>query len=473
MAFGRLKLLSDDEVARVHETSLNILQEVGIRVSSKRVQSLLAERGAKIDASRSIVKIPTSLVEEAVKTVPKEIKLCGRTPEFDLKLPTAGVPFVAPTGCATFMNDLETGEKRMTKASDLRDFAVLCDYISEVDFFWSVCVPTEIPSPLQYIRGFAIALNNIQKHIQFHALSREEASWQIRLASAVVGGEEKLKRRPIFSSVNCPVAPLVFEKRSSEGMVELARAGIPVAPMSMALSGSTAPATIAGTLAIVNSENLGALVILECANPGAPMIYCAESTPTNMQTGGINYSAPECCLIGAGVAQMARFYEIPCYPTGVGMDETPKDWEELTAFSTGMVFDGLCRGDIGSGFGSLENAEVASLEQIILDVEAWEYARAYLRTFRVDEETLGFDAISKVGPGGNFLGLKHTLEHFRQEIWLRKEPIILERSTTGSLVQRAREKARQILSEHKPPQLEKGVQKEIKQILLDCERELL
>jgi len=316
-------------------------------------------------------------------------------------------------------------------------------------------------------------LNNIRKHIQFHALSREDAIWQIRLASAVVGGEEKLKRRPIFSSVNCPVAPLEYEKGSSEAMVELARAGIPVAPMSMALSGSTAPATIAGTLAVVNSENLGALVILESANPGAPMIYCAESTPANMRTEDINYMAPEARLIGAGVAQMARFYGIPCYPIGVGMDETPRDWEELTAFSNSMVFGGLCRGDISSGLGSLENAAVSSLEQIILDVEAWEYACAYLRTFKVDEETLGFDAISKVGPGGNFLGLKHTLDHFRQEIWLREEPIILERSSTGSLVQRAREKAKQILSEHKPPQLEKGVQKEIKQILLDCEKEML
>jgi len=473
LAFGRLILLSDDEVVRVHETSLRILQEVGIRVFSKTVQGLLAEGGAEVDASRSIVKIPPSLVEKAIKTAPKEITLCGRDPECDLKLPTADLPFVAPTGCATFMNDLETGEKRMTKASDLRDFAVLCDYIDEVDFFWSVCVATEIPAPLQYVRGFAIALNNIRKHIQFHALSRDEAKWQIRLASAVVGGEEKLKRRPIFSSVNCPVAPLVYEKGSSDAMVELARAGVPVAPMSMASSGATAPATIAGTLAVVNSENLGALVILECANPGAPMIYTAESCPADMRTGEFNYAAPESILIGAGVAQMARYYGIPCYPIGIGMDETPRDWEELIAFSQSLVFDTLSRGDITSGFGSLENAEVSSLEQVVLDVEAWKQARAYLRSFRVDEETLGFEAISEVGPGGNFLGLKHTLKHFRQEISPKRETTILGPSTTGSLLKKAKERVREILSTHVPPKLEEEVQKEINQILRNCEKEVL
>ncbi len=473
LAFGRLILLSDDEVVRIHETSLKILQEIGIKVLSKKVQSLLGEKGAEVDASRSTVKIPSSLVEEAIKKAPKEMTLCGRNPKSDLKLPTTDFPFVAPNGCTTFMNDLETGEKRMTKASDLRDFAILCDYLDGIDFFWSVCVPTEIRPSLQYIRGFAIALNNIQKHIQFHALSAEEARWQIKLASAVVGDEEKLKRRPIFSSVNCPVAPLVFEKRSSEAMVELAKARIPVAPMSMASSGVTAPATIAGTLAIVNSENLGALVILECANPSAPMIYTAESCPADMRTGEFNYSAPESILIGAGVAQMARFYGIPCYPTGIGMDETPKDWEELIAFSQSLVFDALSRGDISSGLGSLENAEVSSLEQVILDVEAWKYARAYLRSFRVDEETLGFEAISEVGPGGNFLGLKHTLKHFQQEIWLKKEASILEPSTAGSLVERANEKVRQILATHVPLPLEEEVQREINQILRNCEKEML
>jgi trimethylamine--corrinoid protein Co-methyltransferase len=473
LAFGYLNLLSDDEIARVHETSLKILQEIGIKVPSKKVQSLLAENGAEVDASRLNVKIPSSLVEEAIKKAPRKMVLCGRDEKFDLALPTTDLPFVAPNGCTDFMNDLETGEKRMTTSSDLRDFAILCDYLDGVDFFWSVCVPTEIQPPLQYVHGFALVLNNMQKHIQFHALSAEEAKWQIKLASAVVGDEEKLRRRPIFSSMNCPVAPLVFEKRSSEAMIELARAGIPVAPMSMASSGVTAPATIAGTLAIVNSESLAAMVILECANPSAPMIYTAESCPADMRTGEFNYSAPESILMGAGVAQMARFYGIPCYPTGIGMDETPKDWKELVAFSNSLVFDALSRGDITSGFGSLENAEVSSLEQVVLDVEAWTHARAYLRSFRVDEETLGFDAISEVGPGGNFLGLKHTLKHFQQEIWLRKEATVLEPSTTGSLVKRAKEKVKQILSTHMPPQLEEEVQKEISQILHDCEKEML
>ena len=473
MAFARLILLSDEEVARIHEASLKILQKIGIKVLSKKVQSLLAENGAEVDATRSIVKIPNSLVQEAIEKAPKKMVLCGRNSKFDLKLPSTDIPFIATSGYSSFMRDFKTGEKRMTKASDLRDFAIISDYLEGVDFFWPIVVPTELPPPVQTIQGLAISLEHTEKHVQHEALNEKQAKWQIKLAAAIVGDEEKLRKRPIFSSINCSVSPLTFEKGSSEAMVELAKAGIPVAPMSMALCGSTAPATIAGTLVIANSENLGSLVILECADPGAPMIYCVESTSADMKTGEINYGAPELPLIAAGVAQMARFYGLPCYATGGGLDETPDNLESLIEASKSLALAHLSRGDISAGLGSLENAESAALEQLILDVEAWIHARAYLRKFSVDEETLGFDAISKVGPGGNFLGIKHTLDHFQQEIWLKKETTIIEPSTSGSLVERAKGKVRQILSTHVPPQLDEEVQREINQILRDCEKNML
>jgi len=472
LALGHVVLLSDDEIARIHETSLRILQEIGIKVLSKKVQSLLAENGAEVDSHRSIVKIPSSLVEEAIKKAPKEIVLCGRDPKFDLKLPSKDFTFIATSGYASFMRDFKTGEKRMTTTSDLRDFAILSDYLDGVDFFDSIVAPTELPPPVQTVHGLAVSFEHTEKHILNRALNEKQARWQIKLASAVVGDEEKLRKRPVFCSVNCPVSPLIFEEGSSEAMVELARAGIPVVPMSMALCGSTAPATIAGTLTTVNAENLGALVILECASPGAPIIYCAESTSADMRTGEINYQAPEFPLIAAGATQMARLYKLPCYTTGIGMDKTPNDWKSLIEASKRFALLQLGRGDISAGLGSLENAESAALEQVILDVEAWEQAKAYLRQFEVDEETLGFDAISKVGPGGNFLGLKHTLDHFQKEIWLKKEPTLLP-STGGSVVERAKEKVRQILSSHVPTQLDEKVKKEVNQILRNCEKDIL
>jgi len=194
MAFGRLALLSDDEIASVHETSLKILQQIGTKVLSKKVQILLSENGAEIDAANSVVRIPSFLVEEAIRKAPKEIVLCGRNPKFDLKLPSKDFTFVATSGYATFMRDLETGEKRMTKTSDLRDFAILADYLDEVDFFDSIVAPTELPPSVQTVHSLAVSFECTEKHVLNRALNEKQAKWQIKLASAVVGDEENSER---------------------------------------------------------------------------------------------------------------------------------------------------------------------------------------------------------------------------------------------------------------------------------------
>lgn len=475
VAIGHLTFLSKEEIALIHENSLRVLQEVGLRIYSKKVQDMLKAEGAECDSGSNLVKIPASTVEEAIKKAPREITLCGRKPERDVKLPAEDFPFATLSGFAVFMRDMETGKKRSTKSSDLEKFAVLSDYIDTVDFFWPIVTPTEVPPPIQVLQGLAVSLENTSKHIQYQALNEEQAKWQIKLASAVVGGEETLRKRPLISSVQCSVSPLQFERESSEAMVELARAGIPISPMSMALGGVTAPVTLAGTLVTINAEELGALTITQLANPGAPMIYCVESTPANMWSGEINYQAPEIPFISAGCAQMARFYGLPCQVAQMGLDETPSDLESLNKSAALFALNNMCRTDITGGFGSLEAADSSALEQVILDVEAWERSKAFLRGFRIDDETLAFDAIRSVGPGGTFLAMKHTIEHFKKEIWLRKpaDTILLDKGSDGSLVDIAKAKVMEILSKHQPTQIGRDVKKELSSIMEECKKALV
>lgn len=176
-------------------------------------------------------------------------------------------------------------------------------------------------------------------------------------------------------------------------------------------------------------------------------------------------------LIAAAVSQMARFYGLPVYATGLPIDEISDGFESVISASKFPALAHLSRGDITAGLGSLGGAESSGLEKVILDVEIWEEAKAYLRRFRFDDETLSFDAIREVGPGGNFLGLKHTLEHFQKEIWLGRAAVLP--ATNRSLVKKAKEKVRQILSTYIPPQLDEEVSREVKQILRNCERDML
>jgi len=479
---GVLTFLSDNEVERIHEASLRILKETGVRVSSEKVRKLLAENGAELDGD--IVKITKSMVEEAVKRAPREITLGAREPKCDLKIPAEEFPFMATSGFSPFVDDFETGKRRYSTSSDLKDFALVSDYLDTVDFFWPIVIPNDLPAPIQDFHSLVIALRNNRKHIQCSCVTEKTAQWQIRLASAIVGGEKELRRRPTFSTINCVVAPLIFEKESSEAMVVLARAGIPIAPMTMVLGGTTAPVTMAGILAMANAEELASLVIIECANPGAPVIYCSEAAPANMKTGAINYDAPEYPLICAGCAQMARFYKIPDYagdispadkmsePASPGpRADTMADVEHSLAR---MSLRLMTRTDISPWFGGVDLAMSAALDKLVLDAETYEHARAYLRRFEINDDTLALDVVNRVGPGGHFLDAKHTLEHFKKEIWSRElsNTFILDPAATGTFIERAKAKVREILATHRAPIIEEALDKEMRQIIEDAERDM-
>ena len=469
-----LTFLSDSEVEQIHEASLRILKETGVKVLSGKVRKLLAENGAEIDGD--IVKIPKPMVEEAVKRAPREITLGARDPKCDLKIPPEEFPFIAPSGFSPFVTtNLGTRERRQSTSSDLREFAIVGDYLDTLDYFWPIVIPNDQPPPLQELHAAAIALRNNRKHIQCSCVTEKTAQWQIRLASAIVGGEAELRKRPIFSTINCVVAPLIFEKDSSEAMVVLARAGIPVAPMTMVLGGTTAPVTLAGTLAVGNAEELAALVIVEYANPGAPLIYTSEAAPADMKTGEINYKAPEYPLLSVGAAQMTRFYEVPSLVADISLEEVVSDIPsfERNLLKVAMAF--MSRTDLSAWLGSCDRALSASLDQLILDAEVCEHAKAYLRQFEINNDTLAIDVIHEVGPGGHFLDKTHTLKHFKREIWSRQlsDTFILDPATKGSYIEKAKAKVKNILSVHTPLPLKENVNKEIQQILKDAENDIL
>jgi len=241
---------------------------------------------------------------------------------------------------------------------------------------------------------------------------------------------------------------------------------------------------MAGILAMANAEELASLVIIEYANPGAPMIYCAEAAPANMKTGGINYEAPEYLLICAGCAQMARFYKIPDYVGDISPGDRlsepaspgprPDAMADVERSLGRMALRYMTRTHLSPAFGSVDLALSAALDQLVLDAETYEHARAYLRRFEINDDTLALDVIHKVGPGGHFLDTKHTLEHFKKEIWSRElsNTFILDPSAKGSFIEKAQTKVREILATHRPPLIEEAVDKEMSRIIEDAERDI-
>lgn len=460
MAYTRMKFLSKDEEDLIHAHSLRCLEELGVLIRSKRVLEMLEGDGARVDHDKKIAKIPEDLVKNAVRKAPGEFALCARDPKRDMKVPVAGVPYAATTGLASYMTDIDTDERRDAARADVADFARLADALEPVDFFWTPVVPMDVSDMSHATHLLWTSLLNTTKHVQqVEVMNARDAYAQVELAALLAGGREELRKRPLFSVVSSPISPLSFEKGSAEAQVEFSRAGIPIVSMTMPLSGFTCPVTVAGTMNVVNVENLASLVISQSAAEGAPFIYSSAAVPADMKTGSVPSGPAEMPALAAGLSQLARRYGLPCMIGGWGLCNGTKPGSDVSLSEvTSYAVEMFSTVDLTCGFGSMDGAKGASQVQMVIDAYTWGNFRPSMREMRIDEQTIAFDALKEVGHGGTFISHPHTLRNFREAISLRDESKrAWEATLSYGMVDEARALTRKILSEHKVPAPEKVI----------------
>jgi len=375
------------------------------------------------------------------------------------------------------MVDWETGKRRYSTSEDIAQCATIADYLDHVDLIWPLGAGNDVPAPVRYIVDMCTSLRNSEKHFEGDATTGKEAQYQIEIAAAIVGGREELRERPIFSHVICTLPPLCYDKGMTEASIELARAGIPVVVMPMPTAGGTGPATLAGTMVVNNAEFLGGLVIQEFASPGAPVVYAAAVGTIDFKTGS-NMPSPESGLMHLASSQVAHYYDVPS-EIGVTGGTTSKVLDTQAGYERArtILTNLSTTPDIALGMGGLEGARMTSAEALVIDNEIIDYALRFVEGFEVNDDTLAVDVIDKVGPGGIYLGEKHTVQHFRERWMSRLSDIssyeTWEKQGSRSIDEVAREKVREILATHKVTPLPEDVEKEIGRILKRAEAELL
>jgi len=476
MSKPRISFLSENEIEAIHNASLRVLEKTGIKVMSKPALDILKKAGAKVDYETGHATLHRNLVEEALKMAPRTVKYCARNPKYDFVLNRQESHFCA-TGGPPFMVDWETGKRRYSTSEDIAQCATIADYLDHVDLIWPLGAGNDVPAPMRYIVDMCTSLRNSEKHFEGDATTGKEAQYQIEIAAAIVGGREELRERPIFSHVICTLPPLCYDKGMTEASIELARAGIPVVVMPMPTTGGTGPATLAGTMVVNNAEFLGGLVIQEFASPGAPVVYAAAVGTIDFKTGA-NMPSPESSLMHLGLSQVAHYYDLPS-EIGITGGTASKVLDAQAGYERArtILTQISTTPDIALGMGGLEGDRMTSAEALVIDNEIIDYALRFVEGFEVNDDTLAVDVIDKVGPGGIYLGEKHTVQHFRERWMSRLSDIssyeTWEKQGSRSIDEVAREKVREILATHKVTPLPEDVEKEIGRILKRAEAELL
>ena len=433
-------------------------------MDEKNARKLLNDAGAIVDSKRKVVRIPHSLVEETIKKARRCVRLCGRNSKNDLPL-KKGKFHVMTSSTGVRVLDLDTGELRPSTKKDVEDSARLADALENFHIYSIMVDALDCPEEIMALEETDAMFNNTEKHIDTGALSTDSARDMIRMASVVAGGLEELRKRPTIHFMQTPVSPLIHEKGNTEGILEIAKHEIPLIILNMAQAGGTSPMTIAGTLSITNAEVLSGMLIAYLQNPNVPLIYGTSSIVLNMKSLPKRsvFGLVENGLIAMGGAQLAEHYGFPSLVNGFSGGWSGLDDDGLGfLWSMMAILPTLANADILYDGGLIENSKTLSFEDMVISNELTGMVLRCMRGIEVNDETLAADLIHKVGPGGNFLTERHTLEHLRKEI---ADAQMLDRSKVKDIQETAKETARNLLSTHQPEPLEKSIQEELREII--------
>ncbi len=311
-----IDVFSPDEMQAIHWGTVEVLEKAGLWVEDDEAIDLFADGGCKVDRSTRKVKIPQHVLEEAVSWAPSKVVLCGRTPDRDVVLEGRRVTY---TNFAEGVKAVDPwdGKLRPTTKKDVGDLARLVDALDDIEVYTIAVTATDVAPEVAEAHLIEATLTNTTKPICSLALGHHGARLHIDAAAAVSGGHDKLAERPMLEFLSCPVSPLKLMGEFTGCIIEAARAHQIAMPLSMAMSGGSAPVTLAGTMVTHNAEVLGGIVLAQLAEKGAKCIYGSSTTAFDLQRAAATVGTPELALISAAVPAMARFYELPSYVAGL------------------------------------------------------------------------------------------------------------------------------------------------------------
>jgi trimethylamine--corrinoid protein Co-methyltransferase len=466
------ELLTPDQVERVHEASLEILESVGILVRNGEARSLFARHGCPVDGETGVVRLPRDVVGRYLDACPSRFTYHGRDPRYDRTLPDDG-PLMVNGSSAPDILDPETGLVRRARSDDIARIATLVNELPGYDILALPVTADDAPPGQTSISRFYPALKNCLKPVRGSAPSPEEGQAILRMCAQMVGGEAAFWERPIVAFQYCAlVSPLTMDIQSTEKLLRYTEWQVPSFGVVVPNAGLTAPLTLLGTLAQCNAEFLAETALVQMVRPGTPRVYDVLPTVADMRTAAYAPGAIESGVLMMGCAQMARFYQVPS--AGFVGQTNAKLNDAQSGYETGMSTVAALLGgtDLMAMGGLLDALMTFDYAKLVIDGEIALMLKRIARGLEFSEENLALDALAEVGPGGTFVETRHTLKRARTTALL---PSIADRAprhqwqAAGGLDSQARalQRARDILRRDNPAVFSPDVDARIRAEFID------
>jgi trimethylamine---corrinoid protein Co-methyltransferase len=477
MHLTNIKVLSDSEMELVHEASVNLLFDTGIKVMSEDVLAILETTGALVDYPTQIVRFPPQMTRQYTSGLREKIQLYNRSQESYLTLGDGRV-HCASGHNAIYTQKFESDLIQDATKQDVREFAFVTDALENLEVAGVVVMPCDVSPQASLVHAIDAMFNNTTKHVFFSPGTAKETAAILDIARAVTGKED-LSERPVLTCQLSPTSPLTWETGAVEALVYIAKSGIPLTFLPGPMGGATCPYTLAGHFTQYNAEMLSGIIISQVINRRTPVIYGGGWSIFDMRESIAKIATPESVLLRIAGVQMAHFYRIPCHSMGLDSDSHCYDEQQGMEKLFTALGDFEAGADLFVNGGMYSSGVTASLEQLVIDDEISGILYRFMQGIDFTPEKMALDSIREVGPGGNFLSHDHTLKYLRtgehrlKELSLRYSLRKWKEQGKPDLITRARERVRRILSTHKVEPLAGPIQQSITEIINEFESNLL
>lgn len=467
-ATPQMSVLSPSQCEEILLSAQEVLEQTGVTVYDEEARNVMAKAGCWVDGIS--VRIPAGVVLRALQSVPNRVTLCNsRTGSRDVLLEGSNAYF--GTGSDTpYSIDPFTGNRVRSTRETVGNACKVIDALPNLDFVMSLGIVQDVPALVSDRYQFETQVLNTSKPIVTTAHDIHGFADIIEMCEIIAGGVEELRRHPFMTLYAEPISPLQHAWEAASKLVLAAKKGLPVVYTPCIMSGGTGPATKAGILTQALAESLSGLVVNQTTREGSPFIMGGVLTIMDMSSTIFSYGSPEFDLQMAGYADVAHYLGIPMFGTAGCSDSKVVDEQSGIEAALSVVMTALSGPNLNHDVGYIEYGSTSSLEHLAINNDVIGMARRLVRGIRIDEESLALDLIESVGPGGSFLGERHTAKHFKSETYAA-ELLDTQRyeawdaAGRKTMFERANEKVRGILENYEVDPLPMDVRDGIRAVV--------
>jgi len=450
----------------IHNCSLDVLQDIGIRFPSEKALALFKTHGFRVDGS--VVHFKETHIQKALETVPTAFTIEARNPSRNIRIgeshyvmaPGYGPPFIIES----------SGTKRDATQADVEAFCKLVQTSKYLDFNSAIVVqPNDVPTETAHLDLLLATLTLTDKPIMGSSVSEAAARDSLNLADMIWGSLDK----PVMIALIDSLSPLQYATQSVETLLVFAAAGQPLIIHSACTLGASGPITIAGSLVISNATTLAGICLSQLTNPGTPVVYGLGGSPIDMRTGGYVNASPEDAKHVAISSAMGRYYDMPCRGQGALTESFSLDYQAGMESAIMLTVAALSGVHVGlHNCGTVGAMLYMSFEKFIADEDLCGALKKLMKPVELTDDAFALDLIKEMGTSGNYLMQTHTANRCRDEFfipdlgirmihddWLEMQP--------RDITARAKKLLAKRLAQYEKPEIDPKLEKDLMHYVTD------